>query len=87
MSGEPEFRSAAAAGLEWGTRVTAIALEFAVPAWLGHRLDGWLGTKPWLAAAGALLGMAVGMVHVLRLPRELARDAERRRGGPDGGAG
>ncbi len=79
MARERDGRSAASVGFEWGTRVTSIGLEFAVPAALGHGLDRWLGTGPRLAVVGAVLGMAVGMMHVLRLPAELARDAERRR--------
>ena len=78
LARDPDPRSA---GFEWATRVTSIGLEFAVPAALGHGLDRWLGTGPWLAAVGALLGMAVGMLHVFRLPAEMARDAERRRAG------
>lgn len=86
MARDRDARSAASVGFGWGTRVTSIGLEFAVPAALGHGLDLWLGTGPWLAVVGALLGITVGMMHVFRLPAELARDAERRREGGDGAA-
>lgn len=90
MARDPDSRSAVSVGLEWGSRVTSIGLEFVVPALLGYGLDRWLGTRPWFAALGALLGLTMGMLHVFRLPAELARDARRRReaeGGPDRDAG
>ncbi len=38
----------------------------------GYKADGWLGTKPWLTLAGALLGLVVGFYNffsvVLRNP-------------------
>jgi len=80
LPGEPEFRPVAAEALRWVARVTAIGLEFAVPALVGRLLDLGLGTGPWLVVSGALLGLAVGMLHVLRLPEEFAREAERDRG-------
>jgi F0F1-type ATP synthase assembly protein I len=86
LAREPNPRSAVSVGVEWGSRVTSIGLEFVVPALLGYGLDRWLGTKPWFAVLGALLGLAMGMFHVFRLPAELARDAERRREA-DGGPG
>lgn len=64
--------------MDWGARVTSIGLEFALPAVLGHFLDKWLGSAPWLTILGAILGMAIGMTHILRLPAELARAEERR---------
>jgi len=64
---EPDTRSALSIGLDWGTRVTTIGLEFALPAFLGFGLDRWWGTSPWLTLLGALLGVATGMIHVLRL--------------------
>jgi hypothetical protein len=64
---EPDTRSALSIGLDWGTRVTTIGLEFALPAFLGFGLDRWWGTSPWLTLVGALLGLATGMTHVLRL--------------------
>lgn len=77
-----DSRSPVSIGLDWGARVTSIGLEFALPAVLGHFLDKWLDTAPWLTLVGAVLGMATGMTHVLRLPAELAR-AEKRRSGVD----
>ncbi len=73
-----DSRSPVSIGLDWGARVTSIGLEFALPAVLGHFLDKWLETAPWLTLVGATLGLITGMTHVLRLPAELAR-AEKRR--------
>ena len=67
--------------MDWSARVTSIGLEFCVPAVLGHFADRWLDTAPWLTVIGALLGMAVGMLHVLRLPAELAKAGERAKAG------
>jgi len=73
-----DSRSPISIGIDWGARVTSIGLEFALPAVLGHLLDKWLGSAPWLTLGGAILGMVVGMTHILRLPAELARAQERR---------
>ncbi|QDV51115.1 AtpZ/AtpI family protein [Gimesia fumaroli] len=56
----------------WVSRLTTVSLEMALPAFLGHWLDGKWGTSPWLTALGAVLGFAVGMTHLLRM----AKDAE-----------
>lgn len=73
-----DSRSPISIGIDWGARVTSIGLEFALPAVLGHFLDKWLDSAPWLTLVGAILGMAIGMSHILRLPAQLAK-AERRR--------
>ncbi len=59
--------------MEWASRVTTIGLEFALPTLIGFGVDRWLGTTPWIAMTGAILGVILGMTHVLRLPAELAR--------------
>lgn len=33
----------------------------------GYLLDGWLGTRPWLAFLGFFVGMAAGMLNVYRI--------------------
>ncbi|MDG3006583.1 AtpZ/AtpI family protein [Paludisphaera mucosa] len=85
MTRDQDSRSSVSQGLEWGTRVTTIGLEFALPAVLGHGLDRWLGSAPWLTVGGAFLGLAIGMLHIFRLPGELARAEERRRPPRSGG--
>jgi len=81
-----DSRSPISIGIDLGARVTSIGLEFALPALLGHFLDRWLGSGPWLTLGGAILGMAVGMSHVLRLPAELAKAGERRSSAKSPGA-
>jgi hypothetical protein len=66
-----DSRSALSIGLDWGTRITTIGLEFALPALLGYGLDRWWKTTPWATVAGAFIGMAIGMTSVLRLAHEL----------------
>jgi ATP synthase protein I len=68
---QPDSRSALSIGLDWGTRVTTIGIEFALPAVLGFGLDRWWNTIPWLTLAGAVLGLAMGMTHVFRLAFQL----------------
>ena len=50
-------------------RLTSIALEMALPALGGFWLDRWLGTRGLFLIVGALLGIAVGMLHLLRLSK------------------
>jgi ATP synthase protein I len=33
----------------------------------GYWLDGWWGTRPWLAFAGFFLGLAAGVLNVYRV--------------------
>jgi ATP synthase protein I len=33
----------------------------------GYLLDGWLGTKPWLAFLGFFVGLAAGVLNVFRV--------------------
>lgn len=81
MIDDQDSRSPLSIGLGWSAQVTTIGLEFCVPAVLGYVVDRWLNTAPWLTVVGAFLGMAIGMLHVLRLPGELARAGERAKAG------
>jgi ATP synthase protein I len=62
-------------GLEWSSRITTIGLEFSVPALLGFGVDHWLRTSPAATVTGAFLGFGVGMLHSLRMARELSARA------------
>jgi len=82
--GRPESRSFLAVGMEWASRVTALGLEFALPAYLGSLADRSWRTSPWLTILGAALGFAAGMMHLLRLAQPPPRSTGP---GPQGGAG
>jgi len=66
--------------MRWVNQITSIALEMAVPAFIGHWLDQRWKTEPWLVAVGALLGFAAAMVHLLSLAKQSNR---REAGGSD----
>ena len=51
--------------MRWVQQITSIAVEMALPAFLGHLADQRWGTEPWLVGVGALFGFAVAMVHLL----------------------
>lgn len=78
MNQKPAGRSALSIGMDWGTRVTAIGLEFALPAFVGFGLDRWWGSAPWMTILGAFLGVGIGMLHVIRLASELPGSPGRR---------
>ena len=53
--------------MAWSARITSIALEMALPALGGYWLDGKLATGYLLTVIGALVGMALGTVGLIRL--------------------
>jgi hypothetical protein len=56
--------------MDWASRVTTIALEFALPPLLGAWADSRWSTGAWFTVLGALLGFAVGMMQILRLAKK-----------------
>lgn len=50
--------------------VLAIVLGF----WIGHVLDGWLGTSPWLTILFFFFGLAAGVVNVYRTMAQAERE-------------
>jgi ATP synthase protein I len=77
VSDERDTRSSVSIGMDWGARITSIGLEFALPAFLGYALDRWWGTSPWMTLAGAVLGLVIGMLHVLRLAATLSQTSRK----------
>jgi F0F1-type ATP synthase assembly protein I len=69
---QPESRSPLAVGLDLASRVTTIGLEFALPVAGGYGVDSWLGTMPAGTITGAVLGFLAGMLHAVRMSRELS---------------
>lgn len=54
----------------------SFAAVVGVLAFIGYKLDAWLGTEPWLLVTGTLVGVAAATFDLLRT----ARAYERRRG-------
>ncbi len=86
MVEKPESRSSLGVGLDLASRVTTIGLEFALPAAAGYGLDSWLGTMPAATVCGVVLGFIVGMLHAVRMSREMSGDTPRS-GGKTGSRG
>jgi hypothetical protein len=57
-----------AVAMEWVAKITTVAFEFFIPGVVGQWLDQRLGTK-FLALAGFVLGLTVGLWHLLQMTR------------------
>lgn len=66
-------RSSTARGAVWATRLSSLGMEIAVPALGGYWLDRQWGTSPWLLVVGAVLGIILFSVSVLRLSQDLGK--------------
>lgn len=57
-----------------------LGIEIAVPValfgYVGHRLDRWLETEPWLLLAGLTLGMALSFYTLFRRVGALNKDGD-----------
>lgn len=69
MTPKEPARSPLSVGIAWSTRLTALGLEFCLPALGGYYLDRRWGTEPLLTLLGTVLGFAAGMIHLLRMTR------------------
>ena len=45
--------------------LSQIGLEMVAPIGLGALLDYWIGWGPWSVITGAILGLVVGMMHLI----------------------
>ena len=51
---------------ELGAVGLAFVLALAIGFWVGHLLDGWLGTSPWFSIIFFFFGLAAGVLNVYR---------------------
>ena len=68
---QPGSRSPLAVSLDAASRATTIGLEFALPAAAGYYLDRRIGSLPAATVCGVILGFAVGMLHAVRMSRQM----------------
>lgn len=57
-------------GMYWASRGMTVALEFVLPAVAGLWLDGRWSFGPLGVIAGAVLGFAIALMHLLRIAAE-----------------
>lgn len=50
--------------------IAQIGLEMVIPAGIGAALDYYLEWAPWGVVSGAILGLVVGLVHLVELTKE-----------------
>ncbi len=72
--GPIDDRSALALAYQWAARIMVIALEMVVPGVAGYWLDSQLGLPGVFVILGFLLGMAVGMLHLLHIARKSSKN-------------
>jgi ATP synthase protein I len=66
----------------------AMALSIFIGTALGHYLDRWLGTGPWLFFAGLLVGIAAAFNNLVIMTRRMERQRSKihgDKGKPGGG--
>ena len=68
MNGPPHERHPLAEAMEWVAILTTIALEMVLPGLAGQWLDRRLGTR-FLVLVGFVLGLSVGMWHLLQVTK------------------
>jgi ATP synthase protein I len=66
-----------------GVQMAALGLEFSGAVIgglvLGHYLDAWLGTKPWLLLVGTFGGLATAVVRIIALTKRFQKIRDDRR--------
>ena len=67
MNRPPDDRSPLAVAMAWVSTVIAISLQMALPALLGVALDRWLSTRIVFTALGAMGGLVLGIMGLLRI--------------------
>ena len=64
-----------------------VGLEMVVPVGVGVALDHYFNWAPWGAAGGAVLGLALGVTHLVMMSSKENKRENHREGGPGPRAG
>jgi F0F1-type ATP synthase assembly protein I len=63
-------RNAVTRGYVLATRVTSIGMQMALPPAIGWWADKKFNTEPWLLCLGAILGLTISLIELVRLAKE-----------------
>lgn len=69
MKSPPDDRSALATSYAWAIRVMTVSIEMVAPAVVGLWIDRRLKTLVLFTIIGLILGMSLGMWHLLKIAR------------------
>ena len=72
----PEGRKQLQLAARFATAGIELAIAIVVGYFGGRFLDGWLGTAPYLAYTGLVLGVVAGFRNLFQLARGAQRQAE-----------
>lgn len=91
-SGQEEDRPRSSGWLDLSLQVSlTLAISVTLLGWLGHWLDGLLGTEPWLLLLGVLWGAVGGtwsmVIRVKRFGEEREREEAARKDADGPGSG
>lgn len=64
-------------GYQRASEIVSVSLTMTLPALCGLWFDSWLGSSPWLLIGGAVLGLGVGLMQVIRISSPSRRPTER----------
>ncbi len=73
-----------AQAMAWSSRITTISMEMVLPAVFGHWLDERLGTQWVFVMLGAIAGMTVGIMHLVRMTDPNSKNVASRKSSDDG---
>jgi hypothetical protein len=79
MAAPKDRRSPIAVGLEWVSRITAVALTMVLPGLFGYWIDRKLGTS-FLAPVGFVFGIVAGVWSLLLLTGAVKGKSSRTKG-------
>jgi hypothetical protein len=65
----PYDLSPLALAMQWVSKITAIAMEMALPGLAGYWIDQRLGTKIVFLLLGMILGFAIGFWQLIKLAK------------------
>jgi hypothetical protein len=68
------------------TTIAQVGLEMAAPPGIGALIDRYLGIGPWGVVVGAVLGLMLGLLHLVQLVNREEQSAEQRAIRPPEGA-
>lgn len=76
MTPAPDNRSPVAIAAMWASRIMTVSLEMVLPGVGGWWLDSRLGVTPLFTFVGFLLGVSMGMWHLIVMTRPDGQDAD-----------